>query len=153
MRLLSHEHDLPVAASPRWRFGLMPLVARGLVILEFLQALNGKITDWSGQAAYMQAKGMHFIAPLLGAALAIEAVGSLCLLLGYRTRTAAAVMFGYLGIVSFRLHAFWNLTGNAAGANATHFFKNLGMMGGLLMLAAYGPGTWSIDQRRTAQAV
>jgi putative oxidoreductase len=145
MSISQYEDRLRMETSSRIRFGLLPLVARTFVILEFLQALHGKVTDWSGQAAYMQAKGMHFIAPLLGAALAIEAAGSLCLLLGYRTRTAASVMFVYLGIVSVRLHAFWAMTGIAAAGTETHFFKNVGMMGGLLMLAVYGPGAWSFD--------
>jgi putative oxidoreductase len=137
----------PAARLSALRFGLLPLVARILLILEFGVALNGKVTDWSGQAGYMQAKGMHFIAPLLGAALVIEAAGSLCLLVGWRTRTAAAVLFVYLGIVSVRLHDFWNGTGMGAAMNVTHFFKNMGMMGGLLMIAVYGAGSWSIDAR------
>jgi putative oxidoreductase len=139
-----------VDTTPRSiRYGLLPLVARILLTLEFLVAVNGKIFGWSSQAAYMAAKGMTFITPLLAAALAIEAIGSLLLLVGFRARPAATVMFVYLGIVSVRLHAFWNQTGDAAGANQTHFFKNLGMMGGLLMIAAYGAGDWSIDGRHS----
>ena len=128
------------------RLGLMPLAARLLLTLEFLVAVNGKVFGWSSQAAYMQAKGMTFITPLLAAALVIEAVGSLLLILGLFARPAAAVMFVYLGIVSVRLHDFWNQTGASAGANQTHFFKNLGMMGGLLMIAAYGAGEWALDR-------
>jgi putative oxidoreductase len=119
-----------------------------LVILEFLVAVNGKISDWPGQAAYMAAKGMTFITPLLATALVIEAVGSVLLIIGFRARAAAAVMFVYLGIVSVRMHAFWAQTGMPAAQNETHFFKNLGMMGGLLMIAVYGAGAWSIDARR-----
>lgn len=129
------------------RYGLLPLVARVLVILEFLIAVNGKIFGWSGQAAYMMSKGMTFVTPLLATALAIEAIGSLLLIIGFRARAAAALMFVYLGIVSVRMHAFWAMTGMSAGQNETHFFKNLGMMGGLLMIAAYGAGAWSIDAR------
>jgi putative oxidoreductase len=133
--------------SPLIRYGLLPLIARVLVILEFLVAVNGKITGWSGQAGYMASKGMSFITPLLAAALAIELIGSLLVIVGFRTRAAAAVMFVYLGIVSVRLHAFWMQSGMAAAQNETHFFKNLGMMGGLLMIAVYGAGAWSIDAR------
>ena len=129
----------------RVRFGLLPLAARLLVMAEFLVALNGKITDWSGQAAYMTAKGMTFVPPLLAAALVIEAAGSLCVIAGWRTRTAATVLFVYLGIVTVRLHDFWHQSGNAAGMNQTQFFKNLGMMGGLLLLVVYGAGAWSLD--------
>jgi putative oxidoreductase len=91
---------------------------------------------------------MRFIGPLLTAALIIEAVGSLCLILGFRARAAATVLFVYLGIVSVTLHNFWGMSGMAAGANQTEFFKNLAMMGGLLMIAVYGTGIWSLDQRR-----
>ena len=129
------------------RFGWLPLVARLLVTPEFLVAVRGKTFDWSGQAAYMQAKGMTMIVPLLALALAIEAVGSVCLIVGYRARTAAAVMFLYLGIVSVRLHAFWNQTGMSAGATQATFFRNLGTMGCLLMISVYGPGLWSVDHK------
>lgn len=128
------------------RFGLLPLLARLLLVAEFVVAVNGKISGWNGQAAYMAAHGMRFIAPLLGAALAIELLGSICLITGYRARVAAAVMCAYLGVVSVRLHDFWNQSGMASGANMTQFFKNLGMMGGLLLIAAYGPGRWAIGR-------
>lgn len=128
---------------PEWaRYGLLPFVARLLVVAEFLIAVNGKIFGWSGQEAYMASHGMTLIGPLLGAALAIEALGSLCLITGFQARAAAAVMFVYLGIVSVRLHDFWHMTGMAAAGTETQFFKNLGMMGGLLMIAVYGPGRW-----------
>jgi putative oxidoreductase len=133
------------------RFGLLPLIARLLLTAEFAVALNGKISGWDSQASYMASKGMHFVAPLLAAALAIELIGSICLVTGYFAQAAAAVMFVYLGIVSVELHAFWNGTGNASGMAMTEFFKNLGMMGGLLMIAVYGPGRW-VPGRGTASA-
>ena len=136
------------------RYGALPFVARLLIDAEFLVALNGKISGWSGQASYMASHGMRFIGPLLGAALAIELLGSICLISGWQARRAAAVMFIYLAIVSVTLHDFWNRTGNSAGANQTEFFKNLGIMGGLLMIAVYGPGIWAVGARgaRTVDA-
>ena len=130
--------------SERIRFGLLPLIARLLLTSEVVIAANGKAFDWSGQAAYMASHGMHFITPLLAIALAIEAVGSLCLITGFQARLAAAVMFVYLGIVSVVLHDFWR---SGRGMDQTQFFKNLGMMGGLLMIAAFGAGTWVLRLR------
>ncbi|HEV2750993.1 MAG TPA: DoxX family protein [Gemmatimonadales bacterium] len=124
----------------------MPLLARLAITAEFIIALLGKALGWSGQVAYMASQGMTMIAPLLGAALVIEAAGSLCLITGWKARPAAAIMFVYLGIVSVRLHGFWHMMGMAAGANETHFFKNVGMMGGLLMIAVYGPGRWALGR-------
>ena len=136
------------STDDRLRFGFLPLVARLLLTAEFAIAVNGKISDWSGQAAYMASHGMTMIAPLLGAALVIEFVGSLALVTGYQARAAAAVMFVYLGIVSVRLHDFWNIADPmAAGGTQTQFFKNLGIMGGLLMIAVYGPGRWVLGPR------
>jgi uncharacterized membrane protein YphA (DoxX/SURF4 family) len=34
----------------------------------------------------------------------------------------------------------------AAGGMQTQFLKNLGIMGGLLMIAAHGAGKWSVDK-------
>src|SRR5215813_7466745 len=98
----------------------------------------------------MASHGMTMIRPLLGAALVIELVGTMCLVTGFKARAAAAVMFVYLGIVSIRLHDFWNIADPmAAGGTQTQFFKNLGMMGGLLMVAAYGPGRFAVGGRKT----
>lgn len=136
-----------VGEPPDWlMWGLLPLVARLAITAEFVIAALGKALGWSGQAAYMASQGMTMIAPLLGAALVIEAVGAVCLITGWKARSAAAIMFVYLGIVSVRLHGFWHMTGGVAGANETHFFKNVGMMGGLLMIAVYGPGRWVLGR-------
>jgi putative oxidoreductase len=140
----------PLLTRYQIRFGLLPVVARLLVTPEFLVAVRGKTFGWSGQAEYMQSKGMTMIFPLLAMALVIEAIGSLCLITGYRARIAAAVMFVYLGIVSVRLHAFWTQTGNAAGMNQQAFLRNLGMMGCLLMISVYGPGLWTLPPPRRA---
>jgi putative oxidoreductase len=132
------------------RFGGPPFIARLLIVGEFAIAVNGKISGWDGQARYMAAHGMRHIPFLLGVALAIELLGSICLITGFQARTAAGIMFVYLGIVTVRLHDFWNQAGAAAGANQTQFFKNLGIMGGLLMVATYGPGSWALGGRRQA---
>jgi DoxX len=79
------------------RYGLLPLVARLLIVAEFLVAVIGKISGWDDQAAYMASRGMHFIPPLLGAALAIELLGSICLITGFQARRAAGIMFVYPG--------------------------------------------------------
>lgn len=63
---------------------------------------------------------------------------------------SASFRYGFM--LSLRLHAFWLQSGPAADMNQTHFFKNLGMMGGLLMIASYGAGRWALDAR-TAAAV
>src|SRR5438270_11737981 len=127
--------------------GVFPFVARLLISAIFVQGALGKILGWSGQAAYMASHNLRFITPLLTMALVIEAAGVLCLLTGFQARVAAFIMFFYLGAVSAILHNFWAMSGMSAGMNQTEFMKNLGIMGGLLMIAAYGPGRWAIGKQ------
>jgi putative oxidoreductase len=87
----------------------------------------------------------QLIPTMLGIALVIEAGGVLCLIAGWQARAAAIVMCVYLGVVSMLLHNFWAAQGMAAGGMQTQFLKNIGIMGGLLMIAADGPGKWSVD--------
>jgi len=124
--------------------GLAPFAARLLICAIFVQGAFGKIFGWSGQAEYMASHGMRFIPPLLGAALVIEVLGVLALVTGYQARLAAFLMFVYLGIVSVMLHNFWTASGMSAATSQTQFLKNAGIMGGLLMIAAYGPGRWAL---------
>jgi putative oxidoreductase len=128
--------------------GLLPLTARLLICAIFVQGALGKILGWSGQADYLASHGMRFIPPLLAAALVIEVLGVLALLTGFYARAAALVMFVYLGIVSVMLHNFWTLSGMSAGAGQTAFLKNVGIMGGLLMISAFGPGRWALGKSR-----
>jgi putative oxidoreductase len=127
---------------------IFPLISRLLISAIFVQGALGKIMGWSGQASYMQSHQLpgQLIPALLGIALLVEVVGVLCLVVGWRARAAAFVMFLYLGMVSVLLHNFWALHGGSAGGMQTQFLKNVAIMGGLLMISASGPGKWSLDR-------
>jgi putative oxidoreductase len=126
---------------------IFPLISRLMIIAIFVQGALGKIMGWSGQASYMQSHQLpaQLIPAMLGMALLIEVGGGLCLLVGWKARAAAFVMFLYLGMVSVLLHNFWAVHGASAGGMQTQFLKNVGIMGGLLMIADSGPGKWSLD--------
>jgi len=125
---------------------IFPFISRLLISAIFVQGALGKIMGWQDQASYMQSHHLpvQLIPAMLGMALLIEVGGVLCLLIGWKARAAAFVMFLYLGIVSVLLHNFWTLHGASAGGMQTQFLKNVGIMGGLLMIAASGPGEWSL---------
>ena len=125
------------------REGIAPLVARIAISGIFIPAAISKAFAWDGNVSYMASRGLPMIPVLLAASLVIEAAGTLCLLLGYRTRLAAAVMAAYLVPVTFACH---DLLG-------TQFLKNAGIIGGLVMIAAYGPGRLSLDARRTRMSI
>ena len=47
---------------------------------------------------------------------------------------------------------FWTLTGAGQQDALVHFLKNLAIMGGLLIVATFGAGAYSLDNRAAAKA-
>jgi putative oxidoreductase len=47
-------------------------------------------------------------------------------------------------VAAFTGHAFWNFEGGTQFAQAMNFFKNVAMVGGMLALAAVGPGRYAL---------
>jgi len=121
------------------------LAGRILVSVIFLLSGVMKIMDWSGNAAYMESHGMPAIPVLLTAAIVVEILGGLAVLLGYQTRAVALILFLYLIPTTLIFHNFWTLHGPEQQNQMFHFLKNLAIMGGLLEFCAAGAGSVSLD--------
>jgi putative oxidoreductase len=73
-------------------------------------------------------------------AVAVELAGALSLLLGYRANAGAGLLFLFLIPTTLIFHT------NLGDPNQfIHFLKNLSIMGGLLYVARYGAGRYSMD--------
>lgn len=129
---------------------VMPLIGRILISVIFLLSGMVKLESWSGSAAFLASK--HFPVPslMLVGAVIVEVLGGICLILGFKARIAAFIMFLYLIPTTIIFHDFWAMQGAMRMDNMAHFLKNLAIMGGLLMLSAYGPGKLSVDGRASA---
>lgn len=115
----------------------------GLGLL-FVVSGFGKITGFAGTAGYMASKGMPMAEVLLVGAIAIELVGGLMLLAGFKARWAALAIAAFLVPTTLIFHS---PVGPEAQAQMTQFLKNLSILGGMLYVAAFGPGAWSADRR------
>jgi len=115
----------------------------GLGLL-FVVSGFGKITGFAGTAGYMASKGMPMAEVLLVGAIAIELVGGLMLLAGFKARWAALAIAAFLVPTTLIFHS---PVGPEAQAQMTQFLKNLSILGGMLYVAAFGPGAWSVDRR------
>jgi putative oxidoreductase len=116
-------------------------VALGLL---FVISGYGKIGGFAGTAAYMASKGMPMAEALLVGAIAVELVGGLMLVAGFKTRWAAAAIAAFLVPTTLIFHG---PVGPDAQAQMTQFLKNLSILGGMLYAAIFGPGAWSVDRR------
>jgi putative oxidoreductase len=130
------------------RFDHPALLLLGRLLIVYIFATSGiaKIFGWSGNVAYMNTRHLPLVPVLLAGAIVIEVGGSICLITGFYARTAAFVMFVYMIFVTVIFHAYWSAPQNLAPMQETHFRKNLAIMGGLLFVAAHGPGRWAIQR-------
>lgn len=130
--------------------GVLALLGRICLSVIFLTSAWSKMFGWSGNVAYIATRHIDtpwLVNAMIGGALIVELIGALCLLTGYRAAPAAFVMAVYMAAVTVIFHNFWAFTGMTRGTNFMHFEKNLGILGGLLMIAALGPGPIALGKR------
>jgi putative oxidoreductase len=81
---------------------------------------------------------------------AVEVIGGVMILIGYKTRCAALVLIGFTVAATLLAHNWWAMEGAARMANITQANKNLAIIGALLMIAAMGAGRYSVDSRNSS---
>jgi putative oxidoreductase len=113
------------------------MFGRVLLSLIFLLSGLGKIIDWDGNAQVMASQGLPLIPLLLVGAIVTELAGGLSVLLGWKARWGALLLFLYLIPTTLIFHDFWTFTGPEMQTQLVNFLKNLSIMGGLLLVAAY----------------
>ncbi len=118
---------------------VLALIGRVLLAFIFLASAVGKITNFEGTTKFMDSHGMALAAVFCGMAIVMESLGAVALILGYMTRWAAASLAGFLMIVTWIFYA--------APDQRIQLLKNFAIMGGLLQVAAFGPGDLSLDGR------
>ena len=86
------------------------------------------------------------VVPLSGV-LAIA--GGLSVATGFKTKWGAWALVLFLVPITFTLHAFWNVNDDVVRHHVQQamFAKNISMIGAALLLAYFGGGPFSLDQR------
>ena len=118
------------------------LIGRILLAVIFIVSGIGKIIDPAPAAGMMASVGLP-ANMALGVGI-FELVAGLLLAIGLMTRLTSIVLFAYIGLTILFFHSAW--TDPAQQVNA---LKNLAIMGGMLMVFAYGQMRWSYDHWRT----
>ncbi|MEW6353926.1 MAG: DoxX family protein [Pseudomonadota bacterium] len=116
-----------------------PVTGRMLLALIFILSGFNKLTGWDGALQYMGSKGLPFTEVLLALSIIIELGGGLLIALGWYARGAALAIFLFLIPVTLIFHPFW-----ADPKEMNSFMKNIAIMGGMLYIAIYGSGPYSI---------
>ena len=143
MSTLSSSTQLQTSTRPLPFSSGLALSGRILLAAIFLLSGLSKLANPDGIIGYIASAGLPL--PTLGLALAVlvEVGGAALLILGYRTRAVAVVLaaFSVFTAIVFH-HQFGDQN------QLIHFLKNLAIAGGLLQVAAFGAGRFSVDGRR-----
>jgi putative oxidoreductase len=82
-----------------------------------------------------------------GIAVLMEVFVAIAIILGFYTRPLAFLFALFVLGTALLGHHFWTMADPERAANMTQYFKNLSIMGGLLLLGITGAGRYSIDGR------
>ncbi len=119
------------------------LVGRILIAALFLIAGLGKIGGYAGTQAYMQSMGVP--GALLPLVIALEVLGAIAIIVGYRTRLVAVALAVFSLVSGLIFHS------SADQMQQILLMKNIAIAGGFLFLVARGAGDWSLDARTAAR--
>jgi putative oxidoreductase len=122
-------------------------LARALMATIFIVSGFNKVLVIAGTAAYFGRLGMPSPQIVAWLVAAFEIVAGLMILVGFKTRWAALALAVFTGIALYLGHQFWAVPANQYMNQLNHALKNIAMIGGFLLLAAVGPGRYSIDRR------
>ena len=123
------------------------LAGRILLGLIFVLSGFGKIAGFEGTVGYISSKDLPLPTLLAALSIAVEIGGGLALVVGFFTRQAALVLAGFTLLAALLFHVFWAVPAAQAMGEQINFMKNLSIAGGMLVLAAFGPGSLSVGAR------
>ena len=114
------------------------LSGRILLGLMFVSAGVDKIGGYAGTQGYMESVGVPGgVLPLV---IALEIGAGLAVMLGILTRVSALALAGFTLVAAVLFHADF-----ADQMQSILFWKNVAIAGGFLMVAAHGPGAWTLS--------
>ncbi len=129
------------------------LLGRLLIAALFLPSGISKLMTFSQFAASLGQRGVPYPDVLAGLGVAVEVLGPIALILGIWPRLTALAMIAFVASATLVSHRYWEFTDEAARrAQEINFYKNLGIIGGLLFYFAAGSGAFALRGEKVKPA-
>lgn len=119
------------------------LALGGRLLLAAIFVLSGitKIGAAEGTIGYIASVGLPFADAIYYAVIALEIVGGVMLVAGFKARTAAIALGAFSILAAVTFHSDFTDQNQMI-----HFLKNLALAGGMLQVAAFGPGRLALSR-------
>ncbi|NQZ87948.1 MAG: DoxX family protein [Saccharospirillaceae bacterium] len=128
------------------------LLGRFLMGGYFIMPAISKLNNFSGTSAYMEQHNVPMVSVLLVVTIIIQLVCGSAIIAGFKGKQSAFILAGLTLVISLFMHDFWGMEeGIARSHELQNFFKNMGIMAGLLMITGLGTGKFSLDQRKKSE--
>lgn len=118
---------------------LLMTAGRWLLGLYFFGPGIAKFVAQDQQLELMARHGIPYVDVLLIIAGIANVVGGLLLFANRYVRLTSLGFVLYILVINVMLHDFWNFSGIEGQHETQNFFKNLGILAGLLVLAGAAP--------------
>ena len=114
----------------------------GRIFISVLFFINGifKINNYEGTIEWMDGYGLPGI--MIIPAIIIEIVAPILIVIGYKTKIAAALLFLFCISTAFIFHNDFS-----DQMQLTAFLKNIALAGGFMILIANGARGYSLDKK------
>jgi putative oxidoreductase len=126
------------------------LAARLCLAAVFLYSGAAKLLSWAVGIEEFAALGLPVPALALAATIALQLGAGTALAIGWRSGAAALTLAAFTVAATFVGHPFWAFEGADFHRQLTITLEHLAIVGGLLAIAAAGPGLLSLRPRENS---
>lgn len=120
------------------------LLGRLFLAMIFIQSGLSKMSDYAATQGYMDAMGVS--SALLPLVIALEVLGGIAIVIGFKARLVALAMAGFSLLSALLFH-----TNFSDQTQTIMLMKNIAIAGGFLMIVAHGAGAYALDNRNAVQ--
>jgi putative oxidoreductase len=121
------------------------LVYRILLVAIFPVSAYYKIIQWPAIAVKVARAGVPYAYQLSMIGTFAELVLPFLVMLGIWTRQAALLLLLYLVALTYIDHPIWRVAPETFVDQLLAFMKNVGMLGGLLLIVVFGTGRFALQ--------
>lgn len=125
--------------------GWLLLAGRILIALVYLVSGLHKAIWYQKAVDEFRMAGAPLIQVTLPGTILLHIAAAICLILGIYTQLAALALAAFTLPATLMAHGFWRFTGADRLIQSRIFLGNLGLVGGLLTVAAVGSGHYALS--------